>query len=250
MKVAVLGTKSNATFAVCNYLEGRFPGCAFIFEQPVNRWRLIKRRIKNLGLFQVAGQVAFRLVVSPVLRRLSTSRVMEIQDLYRLSIKAPEQKASHDVSSVNEPETAELLERLAPDVIVLAGTRIVSKELLARVPCPVVNIHAGITPLYRGVHGGYWALVEGHPELCGVTVHRVDAGIDTETMLAQSLISPTRADNFANYPWLQMNEGLVLLTALLPRLAAGEDVKFVPLTAESKLRHHPTIWEYFLGPVR
>ena len=250
MKVVVLGTKAQATFAVCNYLESRFPGCSFIFEQPVNPWRLIKRRIKNLGVFQVAGQVAFQLLVSPFLRRLSASRVMEIQGLYRLSIKAPDRGASHDVSSVNEPETVELLKRLTPDVIVLAGTRIVGKEFLASVPCPVVNIHAGITPLYRGVHGGYWALVEGHPELCGVTVHRVDAGIDTGKVLAQSLITATRADNFASYPWLQMGEGLILLAALLPRLAAGEDVKFVPLTAESKLRHHPTIWQYFLGRVR
>ena len=66
---------------------------------------------------------------------------------------------------------------------------------------------AGITPLYRGVHGAYWALAEGRRDLCGVTVHRVDAGIDTGEVLAQVLIDPTPQDNFVTYPWLQVAEG-------------------------------------------
>ena len=45
--------------------------------------------------------------------------------------------------------------------------------------CPVINMHAGITLRYRGVHGGYWALAEQHPEWVGTTVHLVDPGIDT-----------------------------------------------------------------------
>jgi methionyl-tRNA formyltransferase len=136
-----------------------------------------------------------------------------------------------------------------PDVVVLAGTRILGKRILSSVPCPIVNIHAGITPLYRGVHGAYWALVDRRPDLCGVTVHRVDEGIDTGNVLAQVLIDPTKEDNFASYPWLQMGAGLTLLTALLPRIAAGENIKFIPLSSQSKLRHHPTIWGYLLQKV-
>ena len=250
MTVTILGTRSEASFAVCNYLDQRFPGCTFVFEQPVSARQLVKRRIKNLGLVHVAGQLAFQVLISPLLKRSKATRIANIQQQYGISTAAPDPERSHDVSSVNTPETSELLHRLAPDIIVLAGTRILGKKVLASVPCPVVNIHAGITPLYRGVHGAYWALAEGRPQLCGVTVHRVDAGIDTGSVLAQTLINPAMEDNFASYPWLQMGEGLSLLAALLPRIAAGEDVSFTPLTSESKLRHHPTIWEYLLRGVR
>jgi folate-dependent phosphoribosylglycinamide formyltransferase PurN len=250
MRVTVLGTRSEASFAVCNYLNQHHPNCTFVFEEPVSAQQLIKRRIKNLGVFHVAGQLAFQVLVSPLLRRASASRIGDIQRQYGIRTSAPNKAASCDVSSVNAPETLDLLNRLAPEVIVLAGTRIVGKKLLASLTCPVLNIHAGITPLYRGVHGAYWALAEGRPNLCGVTVHRVDAGIDTGAVLAQTLIHPTKEDNFASYPWLQMGEGLSLLAALLPRIAAHEDVSFVPLASESKLRHHPTIWEYFLRRVR
>lgn len=250
MRITILGTRTEPSFAICNYLDQRFPGCSFVFEKPVSPRQQVKRRLKNLGPVLVAGQLAFQILVLPLLRKASASRIAEIQRQYGICTSSPKSEGSYDVSSVNAPETIELLTRLAPDVIVLAGTRIVGKNLLGTVPCPVLNIHSGITPLYRGVHGAYWALAEGRPNLCGVTVHQVDAGIDTGAVLAQTLINPTKKDNFASYPWLQMGEGLSLLTTLLPRIAAGEDVNFVPLCSESKLRHHPTIWEYLLRRVR
>ena len=58
------------------------------------------------------------------------------------------------------------------------GTRIISSRVLDSIGCPIINTHAGITPRYRGVHGGYWALAEGHPEEVGTTVHLVDKGIE------------------------------------------------------------------------
>jgi folate-dependent phosphoribosylglycinamide formyltransferase PurN len=134
-------------------------------------------------------------------------------------------------------------------VIVLAGTRIVGREFLENVKCPVVNIHAGITPHYRGVHGGYWALVERRTGLCGVTVHQVDAGIDTGSVLKQAVIRPSRRDNFATYPWIQLGVGLKLLAELLPDLLAGRMPCSMPScdrpVGESRLRTHPTVWEYF-----
>jgi methionyl-tRNA formyltransferase len=250
MRVIVFGTRSEPSYAVCNYVDQHFAECLFIFEQPVSAIQLIRGRIKKLGMFNVAGQLAFQTLVSPLLRRNGSSRIHAIREQYGISASVPNRDRSFDVSSVNAPETLDLVLRLMPDVIVLAGTRIVGKKLLAGLRCPVVNIHAGITPLYRGVHGAYWALVEGRPDLCGVTVHRVDAGIDTGAVVAQKLIKPTREDNFASYPWLQMGEGLTLLTELLPRIAQGEDVSFVPLSSESRLRHHPTIWQYLFRRVR
>ena len=58
------------------------------------------------------------------------------------------------------------------------------------------------------MHGGYWALVSGHPEACGVTVHLVDEGIDSGGILAQSVITPGPADCFVTYPLMQLGVGL------------------------------------------
>lgn len=47
-----------------------------------------------------------------------------------------------------------------------------------------LNVHSSLLPAYRGVHPVSWALVDG-AEVTGVTVHRVDAGIDTGAIVAQ-----------------------------------------------------------------
>ncbi len=96
------------------------------------------------------------------------------------------------VESVNDPRTLELVAEAKPDLVVVHGTRIIAERVLREIAVPVVNVHAGITPRYRGVHGGYWAFADGRPELAGTTVHLVDAGIDTGGILGQATFERER----------------------------------------------------------
>jgi hypothetical protein len=73
----------------------------------------------------------------------------------------------------------------------------------------MINIHCGLTPKYRGVHGGYWALAQDDRAMCGVTIHLVSPGVDTGDILAQRTIEPTSADNFATYPHLQLAAAMI-----------------------------------------
>ncbi len=104
-----------------------------------------------------------------------------------------------EVPSANSPEFLAAIERLKPAVILLAGCRLLSRQTLAALSCPVLNYHAGITPKYRGMNGGYWALATGDAENFGATVHLVDAGVDTGGVLHQARGKPGRGDNIALY---------------------------------------------------
>jgi folate-dependent phosphoribosylglycinamide formyltransferase PurN len=240
--IVILGTvQAGPTLAVCNYLRERFPGCQFIYEQPESRKEFLQRRIRKLGVLTVAGQIAFQAIAVPLLKKLSASRIVQIRAEFGMRT-AP--ISSHVFSSLNSQDAIDQIKALDPACIVVAGTRILSREFLQNFRCPVINIHAGITPLYRGVHGAYWALAEKRPELCGVTIHRVDTGIDTGQVLAQEILKPSPEDNFVTYPWIQLGLGLRLLVRLLPDVIAGRMAMTEPLTSESRLRTHPTIWEY------
>ena len=92
--------------------------------------------------------------------------IREANDLHENPL--PEAQVTR-VSSINSHECIAELQRLRPDVIVVNGTRIISKKVLQAVPCPFINTHAGITPLYGGVHGGYWALANNDPDHCGAS---------------------------------------------------------------------------------
>ena len=66
-----------------------------------------------------------------------------------------------NVASANSLELAEAVRQKQAEVVLLAGCRLLSKATLAAIHCPVLNYHAGITPKYRGMNGGYWALATG-----------------------------------------------------------------------------------------
>jgi phosphoribosylglycinamide formyltransferase-1 len=80
----------------------------------------------------------------------------------------------------------EILAPYSPDYIVLAGyMRILSPVLVNAFPKRIINIHPADTTQHQGLHGYEWAwenkLVETK-----VTVHYVDEGIDTGTIIAQA----------------------------------------------------------------
>ncbi|MEQ8815143.1 MAG: formyltransferase family protein [Thalassobaculum sp.] len=56
-----------------------------------------------------------------------------------------------------------------------------------------INVHSSLLPLYRGVHPVAWALVRGE-QITGVTVHRIDANVDTGPILA-SIEVPVASDD-------------------------------------------------------
>ncbi|MEO6347100.1 MAG: formyltransferase family protein, partial [Aquaticitalea sp.] len=102
----------------------------------------------------------------------------------------------------------------------------------------------GITPKYRGVHGGYWSIANGDKENCGVTVHLVDSGIDTGGVLFQKTIETNPNDNFATYTYLQIGEGIQLMKQAIFAFINGNLKGKEGRTTESNLWSHPTLWFY------
>jgi methionyl-tRNA formyltransferase len=89
-----------------------------------------------------------------------------------------------DGSRINQPETLEAIQALKPDIglSVLFGY-ILKSEFLDLFPNGVVNLHPAHLPYNRGAYPNVWSIVEGTP--AGVTMHYVDAGIDTGDIIAQ-----------------------------------------------------------------
>lgn len=206
--LVVLGRDNPSTRIVADALARRFEIARTIVEDPEDRALFIRRRIKRLGLLTVVDQLAF-MAAGKIIGRASRGRIAEIltqADLHDAPLADPLR-----VSSANAPETIDALKALEPRVVVVNGTRILSRKLLQCTPAVFINTHAGITPAYRGVHGGYWALAQGDAERCGVTVHLVDTGIDTGEVLYQARIEPTRRDDYFTYPYLQLAAGVPLL---------------------------------------
>lgn len=246
-RVVLLATEGASTRIVYHALARRFPDVRVVLEEPVSRASLLRRRRERLGTVTVLGQILFMGVAAPLLRRRAVQRAAEIAAAAGLDT-SPLPTSAHRVSSVNSAEAREALRSLAPSVVVVNGTRIISRETLRAVAAPFVNMHMGITPLYRGVHGGYWAVAEGRPELAGTTVHLVDEGIDTGTIVAQATFPVGPEDSFATYPYLHLAAGIpLLLEAVDDALRGTLRTRGAPSGLASRLRSHPTLWGYLAG---
>lgn len=227
-----------------NALSEAFPIDAVICEEGMSAWGLLRRRVKKLGLRVVAGQILFLTAVLPVVRRCSKKRARQIISENRLNCsEIPEDRITH-VDSVNSDAAIELLQRLSPRVVVVNGTRIITQKTLQSIDAVFINTHVGITPLYRGVHGAYWALASRDGENCGVTVHRVDAGIDTGSIISQTRIQPTAEDTFVTYPLLQIASAISLLKQAIRDVLEGKSVSQPAPPGVSRLWSHPTAWQY------
>ncbi len=241
----MLAGPGDTTDIVAHYLAARVDDLVVIVEEPPSRRRMASRRAKRVGWPTVVGQVLFAAGALPVMRRRGADRIRTI--VAESGVDASPYPVDHRVGSVNAPETIALLRALEPSVVVVQGTRIISSEVLGSVACPFINTHAGITPRYRGVHGGYWALSEGRPDLVGTTVHLVDQGIDTGGVLAQVTFTVTPADTVATYPYLHLVAGLPHLADQVTRVLDGEpSLEVVDPSADgiTKLHLHPTLWGY------
>jgi phosphoribosylglycinamide formyltransferase 1 len=241
--VVLLGVPGDGTCILFHALAARFGRPQVILEEKVSRVHLAKRRAKRVGWLAVSGQVAFAAGIAPLLGVAARRRRSEIIRAHGLDA-GPIDGAVTMVPSVNSPQARRALALARPRVVVLSGTRIVSKETLASVGAPFLNLHAGITPLYRGVHGAYWALADSRPDLVGSTVHVVDSGVDTGAVVEQVLFDVTERDDFATYPLLHLAAGLPAVLRAVDAARAGTLTTREPLVRESRLRYHPTAWGY------
>ncbi len=243
-KIVLLCSACFSTTALYNHINPHHPVDTIIIEQPMRGATLAKRRFKRLGFFRTMGQIFFSVLVVPFINAGSKKRVRSIISQYGFDVTVLPENKIKQVISANDESTLRLLQELKPGIVLVNGTRILSKKLLDSTPAVFINMHTGITPQYRGVHGGYWAMVKNDPEHCGVTVHLVDKGVDTGAVLYQSLIQVTPKDNFITYPYLQFGEGIPLVLKSVENAVNNKLNPVVPTGNKGALWYHPTIWQY------
>ena len=246
--IVILAGSSPSTWVIANALRKDDPDLALVVEEREPRSVFLRRRLRRLGALSTAGQVLFQ-VYGRAAERRAEGRRRRILAEAGLDDTPPEGSGVHRVASANDERARSLIVSMAPEVVVVNGTRILSGALLGALSCPVINVHAGITPAYRGVHGGYWALAAGDRRNCGVTVHLVDPGVDTGAVIAQARVEPGPEDNFFTYPALQLAAAVPLLRDAVRAARAGA-LRTRPSEGRSRQWYHPTLWGYWATGLR
>ena len=239
--IVVLTAGGPLAWIVVNGLAARLGTLTVIEECPETKGEVIRRRARLLGWGHTLGQIAFGLFERLAVK--NPARLREIWSRHGLE-PGPDPKITvHRVPSVNSPACRALLSELAPRVVAVYGTRILTKATLTTTAAPFVNYHAGINPKYRGQHPGYWALASGDAEHAGITIHLVDEGVDTGSVLYQARVAFTPEDTISTYQHVQAATALPLFARALHDALDGRlNPRRVDLPSQQFFP--PTLWRY------
>jgi methionyl-tRNA formyltransferase len=113
------------------------------------------------------------------------------------------------------------LQELAPDVaVVVAYGKILPQAVLDVPRHGCLNVHGSLLPRYRGAAPVQWAILNGDTET-GVTIMRLDAGMDTGPMLLWRKVSIDPDETAGHLMTRLAGIGAELMLVTLGRLQGG-----------------------------
>lgn len=242
MRLLILATDCDQTTILYNHLKDKYIIEKVIIENKISKWNLIKFRLKKLGIIKVLDQLLFLIILNRLIHFFSKKRINEIIYQENLNFNPiPEDKIMR-VANINSIQSIELTKTFNVDCYILSGTRIISNKFIQSSVVDIINLHAGITPDYRGVHGAYWAKVNYDLNAVGVTLHYVDKGVDTGQIINQEKIKFIDKDNISTYPYLQIACGLYLIDLFFN--GSKSEVPRIYSSGKSNQFFHPGFFEY------
>ncbi len=138
-----------------------------------------------------------------------------------------------------DPQFIEQLVQIQPDLIVVAAYgQILPKALLDLPQFGCINVHTSLLPKYRGAAPIQWALLNGDAQT-GVTIMKMDVGLDTGDILAQEPTAITPQDDAHSLHDRLAALGADLLVRTIPQYVTGQ-IRPQPQPAEG-VTHAPKI---------
>lgn len=142
--------------------------------------------------------------------------VKEAALLHNLAVYQPKR--------VREPEFIQILSDICPDaIVVVAFGQIIPQAVLDIPRYGCLNVHASLLPKYRGAAPIQWAVIDGEAE-SGVTIMRMDAGLDTGDMITKVHVPLDREETGGSLFDKLSRAGAKLLVQTLKEIENGSAV--------------------------
>lgn len=225
IKILIFTSPPEANVYLVNRLLQRHEVVGMVIESPPPAITLEEKQTRRARMLQRYGRWrTFNKLLLNTFRRRFTAADHARVIRERLfpggrSVQYERSVPSITVPNINDPACARFIDELAPDLLAVCGTTVIKPEIFTRAPLGAINIHTGITPEYRSADPILWALYDQQPDKVGVTIHRVDKGIDTGAILQQESIPLYRDDNLASIQARCVEYGAELYLRALDDLA-------------------------------
>lgn len=155
-------------------------------ERRSRMWQRIRRELRRVGWLRFLDVLAFRCYYALFLAR--RDRAWTAAEVARLRRRYPADPTgvmtlvTHDP---NSPAVQAFLRWMRPHLMLARCKSLLKPEIFTIPSHGTYVLHPGICPEYRNAHGCFWALVNRDKQRVGMTLLRVDPGVDTGPVLLQ-----------------------------------------------------------------
>ncbi len=146
----------------------------FIEHNKKNRKKAIKKKFQKLNLFE---KFLFPLdLLSLAIYKKSINTFLKKK--LNFNTKEFNQFKIFKTQDINSQEVYRMINKFNPDLVFVRGTTIIKEPLINHGFKYFLNIHGGIVPNYRNVHGQFWSLYFKDFHNMGSSVLHLTKGID------------------------------------------------------------------------
>jgi folate-dependent phosphoribosylglycinamide formyltransferase PurN len=197
-------------------------GVVVIHEPRQRLWRRVRREWRRVGFWRLLDVFAFRLYYRLALR--DRDRAWEEARLAELRAAYPELTPATEIlhtPSPNSPEAVAFVRRLAPDLTLARCKTLLKPAVFEAARSGTFVMHPGICPEYRNAHGCFWALARGDLGRVGMTLLRIDRGVDTGPVFGHYRCDLDEEDSHIVIQHRVVFDNLARLRAKLQEIADG-----------------------------
>lgn len=172
---------------------------------------------------------------SPLVARYRSEVSREEQRRFGGAQRIPYPVLAVGPGASDQPHLAAAIRDALPDLLLVFGTALLSREVVATARWGALNIHTGITQLFRGVDSAFWAVHDERPEGIGATVHMIDDTIDAGPVLAQARPVIAEDDSLATLFIRSVDLGIQLMREAVLRIEKARTIDPTPLPVRGRL---------------
>jgi len=157
-----------------------YRGAVVIAERGRRGRQRIRRELQRVGLLRFFDVLAFRLYYRIFLaaadRKWEQERMDELSRRYP-PIQPPPPECLTE--SPNSAEAQRFIQLAQPDIAIARCKTLLAERIFTIPRIGTFVMHPGICPEYRNSHGCFWALARRDLDRVGMTLLRIDKGVDT-----------------------------------------------------------------------
>ena len=217
MKVLLLTSNSIQNVALSHMLATQHELVGIVYENRFSKGGRLVNYLKKVNYNPL--KILEKLYQKSRLRFLEKNVAMELDRGYR-NYSAFYETEKLEVANINQKESIDFIKNNPHDIIVVSGTRMVKKDILALKPgYGIINMHTGLSPYYNGGPScTFWCLYNDDINLIGATVMFIDEGIDTGNIVLSDTIELNETDTYGRLEFKAIDLGNRLILRALDKI--------------------------------